>query len=117
MTETEVHLCGTKVIIDREKRTIGTQYPGDDDPREIYSLDEQWVEKFTICRVCGKELDDIRLAFAYWKLEQSVCSSECLSAETHKRYACCEKAKRTNCVCQYSTTCPDHGERHFGTHD
>lgn len=31
---------------------------------------------------------------------------------------CCDKAQQgTNCVCSFNTICPDHGERHHGTHD
>lgn len=32
---------------------------------------------------------------------------------------CCDKALvlSPRCVCAYMTTCPDHGERHNGTHD
>ncbi len=30
---------------------------------------------------------------------------------------CCEKARRAECVCALMWSCPDHGERHIGTHD
>lgn len=37
----------------------------------------------------------------------------------NSRYAkgCCDKAILRNCVCSYSTTCPDHGVRCHGSHD
>jgi|CXWL01.1.fsa_nt_gi hypothetical protein len=115
--EIQVHSCGTVVLIDREAGTIGTRYPKEPKPREIYSLADEWVKPFTVCRFCGKEVDDTRLAFAYWKLQQDVCGADCFRSEQLKRYACCEKATQHGCVCAYSTICPDHGERHFGTHD
>lgn len=115
MTAVQVHPIGTKVVI--ENHTIGTQYPSETKPREVYSLDAEWLQAFRVCRVCGKAVNEDTLAFAYWKLQAPVCSTECLSAETLKRYACCEKAQPHPCVCAYSTTCPDHGVRHFGTHD
>jgi hypothetical protein len=33
------------------------------------------------------------------------------------RYGCCDKARPRNCVCMYSTNCPDHGDQCHGTHD
>lgn len=31
--------------------------------------------------------------------------------------ACCEKAQPLQCVCAYAYTCPEHGDKHNGTHD
>lgn len=31
--------------------------------------------------------------------------------------ACCPRATRLSCVCAYGYTCPDHGERHMGSHE
>lgn len=117
MNSVQVHSAGTLVVIDRQENTIGTQYPKDTQPHNIYRLDEAWLQKFTVCRICGKPVNDTTLAYAYWKLESPVCSTECLQAETLKRYACCEQAVPTPCVCAYSFKCPVHGERHVGTHD
>jgi len=119
-TAIQVHNCGTEVIIDREAGTagtIGTRYRWEQAPTETYWLDEAWVKPYTLCRVCGKELDDTTLAFAYWHLERGVCSTDCLQRETLKRYACCDQATPLPCVCAYATTCPIHGDRHVGTHD
>ena len=113
--EIQVHNAGTKVVI--ANGTIGTQYPGTTEPRETYSLDADWLQQFRVCRFCGKQVSDEVLAWAYWKLQAPVCDTECLRAETLKRYACCDKARPLGCVCTYATTCPDHGEHHFGTHD
>lgn len=33
------------------------------------------------------------------------------------QYACCHSAYPVQCVCTYSTGCPEHGLRHHGTHD
>lgn len=115
--EIQVQEAGTTVVIDHEQNTIGTRYTGQDKPSNIYSLDETWLQDLIHCRQCGKLLEDEVLAFAFWKLEASVCDSTCYSLQVHKRFACCEQAVRTNCVCTYSTTCPVHGERHIGTHD
>jgi hypothetical protein len=31
---------------------------------------------------------------------------------------CCDKAKQgPNCVCTFNTTCPEHGEKHHGSHE
>ena len=109
--------AGTTIVINHIDNTIGTKYPNEQQPRNIYKLNEDWLKEFTVCRVCKQPHDDETLAFAFWKLEPRACSSTCLTQETHKRFACCNKATRTNCVCTYSTTCPDHGERHVGTHD
>ena len=115
MSATQVHPVGTQVVI--ENHTIGTQYPNEVTPHEVYSLDEAWLQSYRVCRVCGVKVSDELLARAYWKHEAPVCSVECLSKETLARYACCELAEPMGCVCAYSTTCPVHGERHFGTHD
>ena len=112
-----VHAAGTQIIIDREKRTIGIQYPQEKKPREIYSLDEDWVQPYTVCRVCGKEIKDSKLAFAFWKHEQAVCNSNCYDQEIINRYGCCKQAIKNPCVCSYSFVCSIHGETHIGTHD
>ena len=117
MVEIQVHPVGTKVVIDHENNTIWTQMPGEQKPREVYQLSEEWLKPFTICRKCGKLQNDQNLARAYWALQSQVCSTECLRAETLQRYACCDKAQQYGCVCSYATTCPDHGLRHHGTHD
>lgn len=115
MTEFQVHRCGTRVVL--KDHTIGTQYPGESTPRYIYSVDDEWLQPLRHCRVCGNPVSEETFARAYWELQAQACSPECLSAETLKRYACCQKAQPLPCVCFYATTCPDHGERHFGTHD
>lgn len=38
-------------------------------------------------------------------------------AENILSMACCDKARSINCVCAYSFICPEHGERHIGSHD
>lgn len=30
---------------------------------------------------------------------------------------CCKLAKPMFCVCAYAFDCPEHGQRHYGTHD
>lgn len=32
-------------------------------------------------------------------------------------WGCCDKARPINCVCAFSTDCPEHGQRHNGSHD
>lgn len=117
MSEIQVHPAGTKIAIDREKHTIGTLFPGSLGVRDVYSLSEKWILSYRNCRVCGKELDDAAFAVAYWRHEAAVCSTTCLRKETLARYACCDKAEVRGCVCTFSTSCPDHGNRCFGTHD
>ena len=36
-----------------------------------------------------------------------------------QHYACCSRAlaKPSSCVCFFESTCPEHGDRHNGTHD
>lgn len=116
-TEIQVHPVGTVVVIDREAGTIGTRYPKESAPRETYSLADDWVKPYTVCRVCGALVDDTRLAYAYWRHQQDVCGIECYHTEQFKRYACCDQAVPMPCMCTYSTTCSVHGERHVGTHD
>jgi hypothetical protein len=119
MIEILVHPAGTKVLIDRDNHRIGTLYPKDTDVRDWSDLSNPLWADTQRCRVCQKPLDDTRLAFAYWKHEKALCSTECFAAERLNRHACCEQAKplSRNCVCDYATECPIHGERHFGTHD
>lgn len=33
------------------------------------------------------------------------------------RYACCHRAVQIPCVCAFAFTCPEHGDRHVGSHD
>lgn len=75
------------------------------------------LAKYALCRVCGAKLDEHMAAFALGRFEQTTCSTECSKRETIERHACCEKAEMTPCVCMYSFKCPEHGERHIGTHD
>lgn len=73
--------------------------------------------KYHFCRVCNKPVGTLTAHRASQKHKQLTCSLECRQKETHKRYACCDKATQVECVCLYATTCPVHGERHNGTHD
>lgn len=113
----QVHQAETMVVIDRLRNWIGVKYPGKDEVRDFVDLDTELFSKYLKCRKCDKPVDDTTLAFAYWKHEQGICSSECHRAEQLARFACCEKAVPTNCVCFYSTKCPDHGQRCHGTHE
>lgn len=72
---------------------------------------------YSVCRECGQPLDETMAAAAKRRLQQLFCSVECLAKHELRRHACCEKATFINCVCEAATTCPDHGERHHGTHD
>jgi len=76
------------------------------------------LRKYDFCSVCGKEHSDANLkALALRRFEQLACSPECREADTKRRYACCDKAVQIPCVCSYAFRCPEHGERHVGTHD
>lgn len=78
----QVHQAGTMVVIDKLRNWIGVKYPAKDEVREFVDLeDETGAGKYTKCRHCQKPVDDETLAFAYWKHEQGICSSECLRAE------------------------------------
>lgn len=113
----QVHKAGTMVVIDRIRNWIGVKYPGKNEVRDFVDLNTELCSRYLKCRHCQKPVDDITLAFAYWKHEQGICSSECYRAEQLKRFACCEKAVQRGCVCLYSTECPDHGIRCTGSHD
>jgi len=100
-----------EITIDRSNKTIGTL-------TERYSFDEDWVKSLTTCRVCKKPIDDDDTVIRAYKTHQAqLCSSKCSLQEVWQKYACCEKAVPTFCSCAYSLTCPDHGDRHVGTHD
>ena len=115
--------------VDEVARTVTREYSdslyrsglGIDMPSPAHStitnLDEDWVQDYRVCRMCGKPVTAERLGWAMHKHEKPCCSPECYAAEELKRHACCDKAKRYGCVCAYATTCPEHGVRHFGTHD
>lgn len=115
--EIQVHPAGTMVVIDKLRNWIGVKYPKDKEVREFVDLCDPVFSKYVKCRVCGGSVSDEVLAFAFWKHEIAVCSSECLRSEQLKRYACCEKAVHVGCVCMYSTDCPEHGRRCHGSHD
>ena len=109
-----------EVWIDDHNQRIGNCNPDlQAEPHDWSSLKDKWVERYTVCRVCGAEVDEDALAWAYWRHQEPVCSTDCVRAEQLKRFACCDKAKplSRNCVCMYATECPVHGERHHGTHD
>lgn len=79
--------------------------------------DKEWAQKYRYCRVCGGEVNDETMAWAMRRHEQQTCSTECQRSARLKFYACCDKAEQRPCVCEYSTTCPEHGDRCHGTHD
>ena len=83
---------------------------------EVFWLAEA-LRKYGYCRVCGKPVDPIEFEFAMSRFEQPTCSPECAQAELVERHACCSKAKPIECVCVYAFTCPEHGERHIGSHE
>ena len=73
---------------------------------------------FNFCRVCGAAVSDAMRAWAAREIQNAHCgSAACTRKELIARFGCCEKAEPTACVCAYSFRCPDHGERHIGTHD
>lgn len=113
----QVHFSGTEVVIDNDKNEIGILYVGETKPREVYSLDDDWIKKYRFCRYCNNEVSDDRLARAYFRHEPPICSPECLAKERLSRYACCDKAVQRGCVCNFSTECPEHGRQCNGTHD
>lgn len=119
MNETiQVHNCGTSIRI--TDKTVAWLYPKRDGTlyvKDEYPITEEWIQKYRVCRNCGKPLDAERFAYALWRFQNDICSTECLQAETKKRYACCDKAELMPCVCMYSYRCPVHGETHIGTHD
>jgi hypothetical protein len=75
-------------------------------------------EQYSKCRCCGKELNAEQYKVALRRYETQLCGDpECSRKDYIKRYGCCEKATPIHCVCMASFTCPDHGEKHVGTHD
>ncbi len=72
---------------------------------------------FTDCRVCGTKVSPEHEKYARSQIMNAICGNKCHHVEKLKRYACCDKAVETMCVCTYSTECPDHGQRCHGTHD
>ncbi len=81
----------------------GTDWPG-------------W-RKFLECRYCHGPVPDIQAGYAFRQLQQQTCSMLCSQREFMHTHYCCRKASPVTCVCMYAYTCPDHGERHVGTHD
>jgi hypothetical protein len=64
------------------------------------------------CQICNKEVFSSRRNF-----EQVFCGAECIRKDIIQRHACCSKAELAACVCVYYFKCPEHGERHIGSHD
>lgn len=75
--------------------------------------------KYDVCAVCGKQLNQELVDWAWRKHEQQTCSTECSRKQLLAQYACCDKMTflGRDCTCMYAFKCPDHGERHVGTHD
>lgn len=118
MNETvQIHSNGNAVRI--TDTIVAFQYPQKNcSMYEVqHSIDEPWIQNYRYCAMCNKPLDASDFAYALVKLEKRCCSIECLKAEQIKRWACCDKAVMTPCVCTYSFSCPEHGEKHIGTHD
>lgn len=71
------------------------------------------------CYVCRGDLPPLLKEFAHQRFEPKTCSSDCRVKAELQRHGCCEKARPLSraCVCMFATECPDHGERHIGTHD
>ena len=111
----EHQIRGGKVVIDRKAGII--QFFKGDAPWDSYSLDEDWLQEYQKCRVCGKELPEELFVHAVDRHEAQTCSSKCTRKELIERYACCSKARMMNCVCMYAFNCPEHGETHIGSHD
>lgn len=112
-TTIQVHPNGTKISISNNK--VSWIYPGG--RKETYSIAEKWIQDFRCCYHCGKVLEIEIFIRSLWNLSKSLCSTECHHKDIKKRFACCDKAEFTNCVCMYSFYCPDHGAIHIGTHD
>lgn len=80
---------------------------------------------FNHCPICGQELPDEITRYNIRRYQLATCQSqECIDrqkeltkAQFVKRFGCCEKAEPMPCVCSYAFKCPEHGERHYGTHD
>lgn len=75
------------------------------------------LDRYKLCAECGAELIPELAEWALRRFEQQTCSTDCSKAQMVKRMGCCEKAEMTPCVCAYSFKCPEHGEKHIGTHD
>jgi len=70
------------------------------------------------CRVCGADVPAHASRWAQRQVENAHCGSPaCTKSELVARFGCCAKAEVLPCVCAYAFRCPDHGERHIGTHD
>lgn len=75
------------------------------------------LDRFRFCAECGAELTIDLAKIARARFEQTTCSTDCSKRQLISSMGCCEKAEMTPCVCAYSFKCPEHGEKHIGTHD
>lgn len=75
-----------------------------------------WEDKYKVCRHCALPLEAPSQEWALRRFEQGA-HSECEKRYQLRIHACCEKATRRFCVCDYSIECPDHGHRCWGSHD
>jgi hypothetical protein len=78
---------------------------------------DAWKERYRYCSVCGKPVERLMFNIACHRKEKQPCSAECVRKDIIRRFACCDKAVPSNCVCAYSFKCPQHGVTHIGTHD
>jgi hypothetical protein len=76
------------------------------------------MEEYSRCKICDGALPESLAALSRRRFERMVCGAQCQRAEDI-RYGrlCCDKAEYINCVCAYATSCPEHGDKHVGTHD
>lgn len=71
------------------------------------------------CEICHLPLSKVQREWNHKRIETSACGRKKCQLAWKVKYGelCCTKAKNIPCVCFRSYTCPEHGERHIGTHD
>ena len=77
----------------------------------------QAMDTYGHCAMCGGKLNAAQTALAMSRYEKQVCGAECTAKQIVLYHGCCPQAQLIPCVCMYAFKCPEHGERHIGTHD
>ncbi len=81
----------------------------------IFFFSDSW-RKYSRCRICSVTLSTPVYRKAGRMLSRICCSAECYQRARVLKYACCDQAIATSCVCLYSFSCPVHGQKHVGDH-
>src|SRR3982751_6395206 len=75
------YITGCEFWIDKKNNRVGMRYYADKEPREWYSINDTWLQKYRFCRTCDKLVKNATFGYAYHRHEQQNCSAKCSHTE------------------------------------